>query len=227
MPEGIDETTVPAAGPATDTAELAPGTGPGEGVPQGGDGAAGDEGDPAGAEALGDPGKKALDTMKAQRNAEREKRRELERQLEELRAPKPANEGDQPDPDAIRREAAREATKAANTRILKSEIKAAAAGRLADPKDALVYLDLSSFEVNEDGDVDTEEISEAIADLLTRKPYLAANGRPRFQGTGDGGAARKASGPSQLTRADLKGMTPDQIHKAKAEGRLNDVLGIA
>lgn len=182
-----------------------------------------DEGDPAGADQLGDAGKKALDAMKAQRNTEREKRRALEAELEALKAPKPSDDG-QPDAEAIRAEAAREANAKANARILKSEIKAAAAGKLADPKDALVHLDLSSFEVDADGNVDAEDISDAIADLLTRKPYLAANGRPVFQGSGDGGAARKASGPSQLTRQDLQGMSPQEIHKAKAEGRLKDLL---
>lgn len=33
-------------------------------------------------------------------------------------------------------------------------------------------------------------------------------------------------GSPQLTRADLAGMTPEAIVKAKAEGRLNDLLGI-
>lgn len=215
----------PETGPAGE-ATVTPGTG--EQVPQApaGDGATdGGEGDPAGADQLGDAGKKALDTMKAQRNAERDRRRALEAELEALKAPKPAA-GEQPDADAIRREAAQEATAKANTRILKSEVKAAAAGKLADPKDALVHLDLSSFEVGTDGEIDADEISDAIADLLTRKPYLAAKGAPRFQGSGDGGAARKA-GPTQLTRADIKGMSPDAIHKAKAEGRLNTVLGIS
>lgn len=208
---GTDPAAAPATGPAADAGTDA-------GTPAGTD-----EGDPAGADQLGDAGKKALDSMKAQRNAERERRRELERELEALKAPKPAEDG-QPTADTIRAEAAREATAKANARILKSEIRAAAAGKLADPKDALVHLDLAAFEVNENGDVDAEEISDAIADLLTRKPYLAANGRPSFQGSGDGGAARKAQGPSQLTRQDLKGMSPQAIHKAKAEGRLKDLL---
>lgn len=177
-----------------------------------------------GTDALGDPGKRALDSMKSKWHGERDRRRELEAELAALKAPK-TDDDKAPDADAIRAEAVREANAKANARIVKAEIKALAAGQLADPADALAYLDLSTFEVDANGDVDADEIKDAIQDLLTRKPYLAATTRPRFQGTGDGGAARKASGPSQLTREALKGMSPEAIVKAKAEGRLKDLLG--
>lgn len=178
-----------------------------------------DSADPEGTDALGDAGKRALDAMKGKWHGERDKRRELEAEIAKLTA-KPAD-APQVDADAIRREA----LSAANARILRSEIKAAAAGKLADPRDALKFLDLSQFEVDENGEIDSDEITDAIQDLVSSKPYLAAKAT-RFQGTGDGGAARKAAGPSQLTREDLKGMSPEAIHKAKAEGRLNKVLGI-
>jgi hypothetical protein len=170
--------------------------------------------DPDGADALGDAGKRALDAMKAKWKAERDKRRELETQL----SAKPEADGDAA--EAIRREA----LKAANARILRSEIKAAAAGKLADPKDALKFLDLSKFEVDENGEIDSDDVADAIQSLVSDKPYLAAKAT-RFQGTGDGGAQRKASGPTQLTREDLKGMKPEAIAKAKAEGRLKGLLG--
>ena len=202
-------------------APLAPSEEPLEAPQDGGEGA----GEPEGADALGDAGKKALDAMKARWKTERDSRRKLEEELEALRAPKPTGNDDQPDAAEIKRQATREANAKANARIIRSEIKAAAAGKLADPSDALAYLDPSAFELNADGDVDAEELADAIEDLLTRKPYLAATTRPRFQGTGDGGAARKASGPSQLSRQDLKGMSPEAIVKAKAEGRLKDLLG--
>jgi hypothetical protein len=179
----------------------------------------------AGSEALGDAGKKALDAMKARWKSERDARRKLEAEREESRTPK-SGDTDQPDAAEIKRQATREANAKANARILRSEIKAAAAGKLADPSDALAYLDPKSFEVDDNGDVDAEDLRDAIEDLLTRKPYLAAKAVSRFQGTGDGGAARKASGPSQLTRTDLKGMSPAAIAKAKTDGRLNKVLGI-
>jgi hypothetical protein len=178
----------------------------------------------SGSEALGDAGKKALDSMKSRWKSERDARRKLEEELEGLKAPKPSGTTDQPDAAEIKRQATRDANAKANARILRSEVKAAAAGKLADPSDAIALLDLSAFEVDANGDVDPEEISDAIEDLLTRKPHLAATTRPRFQGTGDGGAARKASGPSQLTREDLKSMSPEAIVKAKREGRLKTIL---
>lgn len=173
----------------------------------------------AGESALGDAGKKALDSMKSKWRTERDQRRALEARISELE--KPADT-ETPDLDAVRAEAAREATAKANARILRSEIKAAATGKLTNPAIALKLIDLDSIEVDANGDVDADEINEAIEDLLTREPYLAAKAS-RFQGTVDGGA-RKASGPSQLTRADLAGMSPAEIVQAKTDGRLKNLM---
>lgn len=144
---------------------------------------------------LGDAGKQALDRMKAERNAARKQLREftaLGLSVDDIRAlqqAKPAD--DAPDPDKIRREAAAEAQAKANARIVRAEVKAAAAGKLADPADAHRFLDLSQFEVDDDGNVDSSEISDAIDDLLQSKPYLAAQqGQRRFQGSADAGARR-------------------------------------
>jgi hypothetical protein len=207
MPENIDEITdeVTPNGGAGPVGE-APGNGPV------------DEVEPEGAEALGDAGKRALDSMKAKWRAERDKRRELEERITANAAPK--GEAEAPDVAAI----TRDAVKAANARILRSEVKAAAAGKFADPTDAFLYLDLSAFEVDESGEIDSDEIADAIQEVLIAKPYLAAATAKRFQGTGDGGAARNASGPTQLTRDDLKGMSPEAIAKAKREGRLSNLL---
>lgn len=174
--------------------------------------------EPEGTEPLGDAGKKALDSMKSKWHTERDKRRELEARIAELEKP---DESEKPDVDvdAIRRDVASKA----NSRILRSEVKAAATGKLADPTDAYRYLDMDNFEVDANGDVDAEEISEAIADLLTNKPYLAAATASRFQGTVDGGA-RKASGPSQLTESDLDKMSANEIVQARKDGRLDTLL---
>ncbi|MDX3559063.1 hypothetical protein PV729_46730 [Streptomyces europaeiscabiei] len=175
-----------------------------------------DDADPEGADQLGDKGKRALASMKGKWRSERDKRRDLERQL----ANKDKGGGD----DAVAKATAA-ATAAANTRIVKAEIRAAAAKKLADPRDALKFLDLEQFEVDADGEVDAEEIADAIETLIKDKPYLAAATGRRFQGSGDGGAARKAGRPKQLTQRDLKNMTPDQIVKAQNDGRLDDLLG--
>ncbi|MFC8704714.1 hypothetical protein ACFUIV_21305 [Streptomyces anulatus] len=178
-----------------------------------------DEQDPDGAADLGDKGKRALDSMKGKLKAEREKRRTLEQQLAEKDGTDEA--------EKARREAESAALSKANARILRAEVKAAAAGKLADPADAYKFLDLDQFEVDDDGNVDSGEVAEAIDDLIKSKPYLAAATAKRFQGTGDGGAARKAGRPKQLTRADLKSMSPAQIVKAKDDGQLDDMLSNA
>ncbi|MFD9905625.1 hypothetical protein [Streptomyces sp. NPDC059063] len=173
-----------------------------------------DDADPEGADQLGDRGKRALAAMKGKWKSERDKRRALETRMAEQSQ----------DDDAVTKATAA-ATAAANTRILKAEVRAAAKGRLADPKDALTFLDLDQFEVDEDGAIDEDEIAEAIETLLKNKPYLAAQSGRRFQGTGDGGAARKAGRPKQLGEKDLKNMSADDIVKAQDAGQLDDYLG--
>src|SRR5690606_40426318 len=92
----------------------------------------------------------------------RARARELEREVAELRAAIESKDKtpDEQELDAVRREAEAVAIARANERILRSEIKAAAAGKLADPEDALRYLDLAEFEVDESGNVDTSEIAD-------------------------------------------------------------------
>ncbi|WP_017616380.1 hypothetical protein [Nocardiopsis salina] len=199
--------------PVEDTTEAEAPSGGAEQVP-----APVEEDAPEGAHELGDAGKKALDAMKSKWRTERDKRRELEAKLSET-------DQAQPDEDAVLR-AAEAVTAQANRRVLRSEIRAAAAGKLTDPKDALKFLDLDDFQVNDDGDVDADAITEAVEDLVKNKPYLAAQSgsRPRFEGTADSGA-RKGTGATQLTRDDIKRMSPHQIMKAKAEGRLKDLMG--
>jgi hypothetical protein len=148
--------------------------------------------------------------MKAERNAERDRRKAAEARLADLESSATV---------------AADADRKLNARIVRAEIKAAATGKLVDPSDALVYLDVSQFEVSEDGEVDSTKLTAAIEDLLTRKPHLGAKPEKRFQGSGDGGATGREAGPAQLTRADLKGKSPEWIAKAKAEGRLKNLLG--
>lgn len=149
-----------------------------------------DEADDAGADELGDAGKQALDRMKAKLKTERERRIVAEAKANA------APEGD--DVEKVRHEAETAALAKANTRIVRAEVKAAAAGKLNDPTDALNFLDLSQFEVDDDGDVDTDEIAEAIAELVRTKPYLAAQGgtskpKPdRSQGAQGSGVATNA-----------------------------------
>lgn len=188
-----------------------------DGRGEGADGQGDDDADPAGADELGDKGKRALASMKGKWRAERDRAKQLEQRLAEKDG---ADEA-----ETIRRQAEQEAVTKANQRIIRSEVKAAAKGVLADPADAYKFIDLGQFEVDEDGNLDEDEVADAIQELIKSKPYLAAAPAKRFQGTGDGGAARKASRPKQLTRADLKNMSAEDIDRASADGRLDDLMG--
>lgn len=164
--------------------------------------------DPEGADQLGDAGKKALDAMKAKWQKERDARRAAEAKLTDTAKPAPSAE-DKPDVDKIRSDAETAATAKANVRIIRSELKAAAATKLADPSDAAAFIDLTQFEVDADGNVDEDELNEAIADLLVKKPHLAKvdGAAPRPRGSADGGVRKteKKTLDQEIAEAQAKG----------------------
>lgn len=83
----------------------------------------------------------------------------------------------------------------ANTRVVKASIKALAAKDFADPADAVLNLKVEDYEVNDDGDVDEKRIKADLADLLKRKPHLAAvSRRVDFEG----GARKTSQGPVDM-----------------------------
>lgn len=188
--------------------------------------------DDDGADSLADAGKQALDRMKSQRNAARDQLREFKAlgltpaQIKALAEKKPAEGDDKIDPDAIREQARAEArAEAAKERVV-DKIEAKASRKFADAEDAVAIL-LRTHDPDDfldDGKVDVEAIQEALDELLEKKPHLAVQDGKRFKGDPDGGT-RKAARPGQLTRDDLKRMSPQEITKAKAEGRLADLLG--
>jgi hypothetical protein len=182
-----------------------------------------DEAPVEGADALGDAGKKALDAMKAQRKAAEARARELQAERDALKAQLEGREAEHA-AEQERQRVKDEALAAANRRILSAELKAAAKGKLADPTDAGLYINLDEFEVSDDGDVDTDALVAAIDDLLARKSHLAADKR-RFDGAADQGA-QVPQRLTQLSAADLENMTHAEVNQARREGRLNRVLGI-
>jgi len=181
---------------------------------------------------LGDAGKQAIDRMKAElaeakkelsafRAASGDKRgldriEQERKELEELRALKAKSEGREAEYQAaqVAQRAKDEALAAANERILKAEVRAAAAAKLADPADALRFLNMSDFEVGADGEVNSSQVAKAIDDLIASKPYLAAQGR-RFPGSADGGP-RKESDVS----------IDDQIAAAQKAGNFAQVIAL-
>lgn len=148
---------------------------------------------------LGDAGKRAIDAMKAERNAAKQQAAELKAQLDDLRAKDEGREAEHAAQLAAQK-VRDEALAVANDRILKAELRAASAGKLADPADALRFLDLSSFEVGDDGAVNADAITAAIQDLITKKPYLAAATAPKF-GSADAGV-RNGAAPSLQAAID-------------------------
>lgn len=171
---------------------------------------------PPGADQLGDPGKKALDAMKADRNTARQERDAALAELEALKAKAEGREAEH----AAALEAKRvqdEALAKANQRILSAEVRAQAAGKIApDMLDVLPNLmDLSSFEVGDDGAVDATAIQGAISDLITRKPSLAAQGGSGFQGSADQGA-----------RTGQPKSTDEQIAELQAAGKHREAAAL-
>lgn len=180
---------------------------------------------------LGPPGEKAL-------AAEKDKRRTVQAELREWKALglKAADirkilddrdsGDDKPDVDKIRTDAKNEAqAELMQTRVL-DKIEAKAARLFADPDDATALLmkDHAADEFLDDGKIDIEAIQEALDGLLEKKPYLAAQSGRRFQGGADGGTRKESGGPKQLTRADLDGMSPQAIEKARKDGQLASLL---
>ena len=88
-------------------------------------------------------------------------------------------------------------------KLVRAEVRAVAAGRLADPTDALKFVDDSSF-VNTKGEVDHEAITKSIDELLASKPYLAMSASTSNSGNGHGSADQGARGGKQppATAAD-------------------------
>lgn len=168
--------------------------------------------------------KKALVTERTARKAAEAALKALQQQLADK--DKPAEE--QAIAERIR-VATEEATSKANERIVRAEVKAAATGKLKSPALALKLINVSEIEVGDDGEVDSDAVNQAIADLLEQNPELAADGS-KFGGSADQGAKGKSSKPAQLSRADVERMKAAGdnagIVAAQANGQLNDLLGI-
>ena len=141
-------------------------------------------------EGLGEAGLKALRAERARADAAERARLAAEAERDELRTKNQTAE--EKAIDAAKKAGREEATLEANRRIARSEIKAAAGGKLQDPEDAASFLgDLDRFIVK--GEVDSKAITSAIDELVKAKPYLAAAGKGRPL---PGGGATQSSGTS-------------------------------
>lgn len=168
---------------------------------KGGTGSTGTEG--KGGTELGEGGVRAL-------NAERQARAQAEREaaaakaeLEKLKERHKTAE--EKAIDAAKAEGRAEALATATARIVKSEIRAAAAGKFHDAEDAIAGLgDLTRF-VNKDGEPDGKAISSAIEELGKAKPWLLATSGKA--GPLRGGGAKPSTGQTMndLIRGKARG----------------------
>ena len=139
---------------------------------------------------LGEAGQRAL---AREREAAAEARREAATMKAELEALRASQMSDHEKAlAAAKAEGVAEVSAKFAQRVLLSEVRAAAASKLADPTDAVRLLDLDKFKVADDGTVDVAAITSAIDELVTSKPYLAAGKPP---------ASRTATDTGQGTRS--------------------------
>lgn len=177
---GTDPSTPPANDPA--------GTDPPD--PPGGDPPTGDPPpEPAGDD---------LGKLKATLAAERRARAAAEREATKLRD-EHATDAEKA-VAAAREEGRREALGQVAGRMVEAEVRAAAAGKLADPADAIRLLDLTGF-VDDAGEIDAKAIVAAVDELVTAKPYLAANAA-KSNGTAAASAAPQGTRPGPALEGD-------------------------
>lgn len=150
------------------------------------------------AEKLGEPGKAAL-------NAERKARRDAEKALAAMQAK--VAEFEQRDMSEAEKQAAKlTQLQQENARLQADMLKAQVAALKGVPADLLSGS--------------SQEELEAAADRLLAFKGSTPDPVPDF-GAGDRG---KSNAVTQVTRAELAGMTPQQIEEARIAGRLDDVL---
>lgn len=224
--------------PAGEGAGGQPGGGGGDATGEGGDqagspaagggpAAEGSDADPA--EALGDAGKKALQAERDARKAAEKKAKSAEAELAKLREAQMSEH--EKAVEAARREGATETETRFQRRLFAAEAKVAAAGKLADPTllaDPDVAKNLLGLDdIPMDGEnIDSEAISKAIDQLVEKRPFLKAAGQgdATWPSNGSEAGPRGDGAKSQLSRGDLKNMSPEEISKARAEGRLANLL---
>lgn len=148
-----------------------------------------------------------VESLQAQLEAQKRINRNLERRtkadlkkisaLEAQSTPTPA--ADSPDPDQLREQIRTEMRIENAHTLAQARAEAALAGKVSiDPKRAVLLMgDTLKDAVGDDGALDEQAITDAVADLLEQNPGLkVAQGGQQFLGTADGGA-RKADDRSE------------------------------
>lgn len=95
---------------------------------------------------------------------------------------------EQVDVEKMRRQITAEVTQQTNARLVRAQVTVEATALLQDPNDAARFLDISDYDVDDEGNVDAEAIKNDLKALIRDKPYLGKARR------GDG---RNGSNPDQ------------------------------
>lgn len=153
---------------------------------------------------LGDKGKRALDAMKAERQAAKAEAAAEKKRADELAA-KVAQYEDLERTDLERAQAAADAAKTqavqATARAVRAEVRALAADQFADPTDATALLDLAKY-TSVTGDIDTAAIQADLTALLEAKPHLKRPEQARGPRPDAGQGARPPAPPADFRTAD-------------------------
>lgn len=178
-----DPQNTPGNGPE-DERQGEPGTGTGsERQGEAGPGTEGDQAD-------------AVKTAESARAAAEKRASEAEQEAARLRRSNAATKGT--DLDALRAEVRAEFTEA----LVRAELRAAAAGKLRDPADALALLDVASL-AGPGGAIDAAAVTAAVDQLVKDKPYLAVAEGSTAPTWGDVGAGpRDTAEPEPATPLD-------------------------
>jgi hypothetical protein len=146
--------------------------------------------------------RKTMDALKTEAGDYRRRLRKAELELEQL---KRASLSDQERAVAEAEARGRQTAEAEHgRRLLEAELRAAAAGKLRDPADALRYLELDDLLELDDGERELE-LGKRVDELVATKSYLAAaNGD-----AGDGRVGVRSQGartsPGGAKSADVDG----------------------
>jgi hypothetical protein len=144
----------------------------------------------AGAGDLGDAGKRALDEERRARRAAEKAAKERDDELAKIRAElDDARKKNLTDEErrvseaveAAKAETAKELTEkhaaelsAAGRRLVGARLQAVAAGKVINPADTALYIDLDTLERDASGDVPDAALAAAVDALVKERPYLAA-----------------------------------------------------
>lgn len=152
-----------------------------------------------------DPNEGLKKALAAERKARREAEKKARDAADALAAKdKPA---DEQAVELARREAAEQATAALSGRLIRSEVKAALAGKVENPARVLAFVNTDGIDVDDDGQVDETAVAEAITAFLKDFPeFKVAQGAGSADQFSKGRTPKEPDkpNPNDLIRAVFK-----------------------